>query len=233
MSKFIRNATITLTFALIATASVSFMQKDEAPSNFDVQAAATQTHRRVYVVLIDEGEQKWTGSQMFIHYWGGSSGTTWASCPEMIKVVSDYWQGIFYYDIPVDTTNFMVKAVTGDTSKVSDKSDNFAVSSLFIGSDYKAGYVSDWVNDAWQRTISYGDNLPSNSGQIAAVLNHIDSCSDSYAGGFNAWPQINDLFISPSTYEGTTVVTDNFGLNTTISDKIAYLSNRYTIDQNS
>jgi len=229
MSKFIRNATITLTFALIATASVSFLRKDEAPSNLDVEAApTTQVSRRVYVVL----EQNWGTGQMFIHYWGGDVGTTWASCPEMTKVVTDYHNGLFYYDIPSDVTSFLVKTVTGDTTKNSDQSNDISISSIFPTNDYKAAWINEWVADGTKRVVDSNDNLPSNSGQIAAVLNHIDSCSNSYAGGYNAWPQLNDLFISSSSYEGTTVVTDNFGPDTTITDKVAYISNRYTIDQN-
>ena len=41
---------------------------------------------------------------------------------------------------------------------------------------------------------------------------------------------LNDLFISPSTLVGSTVVTDNFGGDTTITNKTAWLQAKYSLD---
>ena len=194
----------------------------------EVEAATTQTDLRIYAYL----EGAWDNNgHMFIHYLGGTSGTNWNSCPEMTKVVSDYWQGLFYYDVPIDTTTFLVKDSTGNVSKSSNQSVDITIASLRDGSNYKVAAVKSWVSDGAKREVTIADNAPGNSGQIAAILNHINSCSASYSVGYNAWPQLNDLFISPSSLDGNTVVIDNFGPETTISAKTAYLQARYTDDQ--
>lgn len=198
----------------------------------DVEAVTAQTNQRIYVYL----EGAWDNNgHMFIHYWGGAEGTDWESCPEMTNVVSDYWQGLFYYDVPTDVTHFCVKDQSGNVSnsKASNQSSDIAVADLFVESDYKVATVEAWVEDTVKRVAGVADNAPMSSLQAAAVLNHIDSCSTSYAGGHNAWPQLNDLFISPSTLDGSTVVTDNFGPDTTIAAKTAYLQARYNADQSS
>lgn len=149
----------------------------------------------------------------------------------MTNVVSDYWQGLFYYDVPADVTSFLVKDSTGNVYKASNQSANIAISDLFLDGDYKVAAVKAWVIDGNKRVVGAADNAPMSSLQAAAVLNNIDSCSSSYAGGYNAWPQLNDLFISPSTLDGSTVVPDNFGDDTTIADKTAYLEAKYEYDQ--
>ncbi len=192
------------------------------------QAATVQTDRRIYVYL----EGAWDNpGHMFIHYWGGASGTNWDSCPEMTNVVSDYWQGLFYYDVPADVTSFLVKDSTGNVSKASNQSADIAISDLFLDGDYKVAAVKAWADDGNNRVVVAADNAPMSSLQAVAVLNNINSCSSSYASGYNSWPQLNDLFISSSTLDGSTVVTDNFGDATTIADKTAYLEAKYLADQ--
>lgn len=191
--------------------------------------ATTQTDRRIYVYLEGAWDIDGGSIKMFIHYWGGSGpGTTWTSCPEMTKVVSDYWQGLFYYDVPSDVTGFVVKNTTGNVSKLSNQSADILVSTLLDGTNHKIPAVKSRVNDGTKRVVANADTAPGNSGQIAAILNKINSCSDSFAGGYNAWPQLNDLFISPSSLTGSTVVVDDFGPDTTIANKVAYLEMQYT-----
>lgn len=192
------------------------------------QAATEQTNRRLYVYL----EGAWDNAgHMYIHYWGGATGTIWSSCPEMTNVVSDYWQGLFFYDVPVDVTDFLVKDSSGNVSKSSNQSANMSVADLLVEGDYKVATVKSWVSDGASRLTGVADNAPMSSLQAVAVLNNINSCSSSYASGYNSWPQLDDLFISPSTLEGSTVVPDNFGDSTTIAEKIAYLQAKYEYDQ--
>lgn len=191
------------------------------------EATTVQDSRRLYVYL--EGD--WTFADMFIHYWGGAEGTTYDTAAQMTKVVSDYWQGLYYFDIAMDVTGFLVRNASGAFTKNSDQSEDILVADLLVGTNYKAVAVKAWVADTAKRAVEIVDTAPGNSGQVAAILNHIDSCSTSYAGGYNAWPQLNDLFISPSTLDGTTVVTDNFGSDTTIAEKTAYLQTKYAADQ--
>jgi hypothetical protein len=192
------------------------------------QAATVQTDRRIYVYL----EGAWDNAgHMYIYYWGGAEGTTWLSCPEMTNVVSDYWQGLFYYDIPMDVTGFLVKDLTGDVIKLSNQSADILVADLFVETDYKVATVKGWVADENKRVVGTADNAPMSSLQAAAVLNNVNSCSSSYASGYNSWPQLNDLFISSSTLDGSTVVPDNFGGDTTIAEKTAFLQTKYEYDQ--
>ena len=173
---------------------------------------------------------------MYIHYWNSDGDLTlWADKPEMINAVSDYWQGLFFYDLPVSATGFMVVAFPGDTAE-KNKSENIVVTELEVSGNYKAVAIEAWVNDSVKRVATVEENLPANSGQVAAILNNIDSCSSSYASGYNAWPQLNDLFITPSTLAPSTldlntVVTDNFGGDTTIGNKTTWLENQYNLDQ--
>lgn len=187
-------------------------------------SAGVQTHRRVYAYL--EGD--WSSEEMYIHYWGGTSGTDWYNSPKMVRVVDDYWKGLWYYDVPVDVTTFLVKNKSGDVSKSSDQSVDISIADLFLANDYKVAAVKAWVNDGSKRLVGFANDAPGNSGQVAAILAQIDSCSDSYANGYNAWPQLNDLFVAPSTLDGSTTVNDAFGGATTISNKVAMLQSQYT-----
>lgn len=222
-----KKAWITITAAFALGAGILGATDLVKPQpNFEVGAAAVQTHRRVYVVL--EGD--WQGgveSDMYIHYWGGAVGTDWNNCPKMDKVVSDYSQGLFFYDVPIDTTTFMVKRYAGGVADW-EKTVDIPISSLFLGTDFKAAAIPYGTTP---RSAKFYDNLPSNSGQTAAVLAAINSCSTCYAGGCNAWPQLDDLFISCSTLDYNTTVYDRFGANTTIANKVAWLQTKYNIDQ--
>ena len=209
-----------VTSASLLTNSYHLFSKNEA--------ATVQQDRRIYVYL----EGAWDNAgHMYIHYWGGATGTTWESCPEMTNVVSDYWQGLFFYDVPVDVTDFLVKDSSGNVSKSSNQSANMSVADLLVEGDYKVATVKSWVSDGASRLTGVADNAPMSSLQAVAVLNNINSCSSSYASGYNSWPQLDDLFISPSTLEGSTVVPDNFGDSTTIAEKNAYLEAKYLADQ--
>ncbi len=209
-----------VTSASLLTNSYHLFSKNEA--------ATVQQDRRIYVYL----EGAWDNAgHMYIHYWGGATGTTWESCPEMTNVVSDYWQGLFFYDVPVDVTDFLVKDSSGNVSKSSNQSANMSVANLLVEGDYKVATVKSWVSDGASRLTGVADNAPMSSLQAVAVLNNINSCSSSYASGYNSWPQLDDLFISPSTLEGSTVVPDNFGDSTTIAEKTAYLEAKYLADQ--
>lgn len=217
---------------LIAAITISLFSVGLIANSFrllsDSKAATIQNDRRVYAYL----EGAWDNAgHMFIHYWGGASGTNWSSCPEMTNVVSDYWQGLFYYDVPADVTSFLVKDSTGNVSKASNQSANIAISDLFLDGDYKVAAVKAWAGDGNNRVVVAANNAPMSSLQAAAVLNNVNSCSSSYASGYNSWPQLNDLFISSSTLDGSTVVPDNFGGDTTIAEKTAFLQTKYEYDQ--
>jgi len=223
MSKFIRNVAFTLSVAVISFAAVSIWGPKIEPPGTEVQAApTTQTKRRIYAYL--EGD--WTDDKMFIHYTGGTNASTWTSCPEMTQVVDDYYTGLFYYDIDIDHTTVVFKKLTGDLAKLSDQSVDVAVSDLFPTGNYKVAAVKAWVADDTKRAVTAEDTAPANSGQIAAILNHINSCSADYATGFNAWPQLYDLFIQPRYLEISSTAVP--GESVTVSEKLETLKT-YTL----
>jgi hypothetical protein len=206
------------TISMIAGLALSVGTPKRTPG-IDIDAATPQTHRRIYAFTKDDWAQS---GNVFIHYWGGKVGTTWASCPQMTMVLNDYHRGMYYYDVPIDVTHFSIKNATGNATI---QSDNISIASVFPPGDFK-------IAQSWGPGSHYPeDNAPMSSAQLAAVLNHIDSCSSCYAGGYNAWPQLNNLFVQPSTYETSEIVTDNFGPSTTIGDKIAWLEASYNADQ--
>jgi hypothetical protein len=185
----------------------------------ETEAQTPQTHRRVYVYTKDDWAQ---AGDVFIHYWGGAEGTDWEASPQMEMVLNDYYRGMYYYDIPIDVTTFLVK---DDPGTPTIQSSNILISDVFPVDDFK-------IPSTWEDGTHWAENdAGMGSEQLAAVLNHIDSCSPSYAGGYNAWPQLNNLFVQPSTYEPSEIVTDNFGDSTTIGDKIDYISRWHSLDQ--
>lgn len=98
--------------------------------------------------------------------------------------------------------------------------------------NYECQATRDLVKNMAKYWLSFGlDGFRLDAVKHIYMKDDIDSCSSSYAGGYNAWPQLNDLFISPSTLDGSTVVPDNFGDDTTIADKTAYLEAKYEYDQ--
>jgi len=231
----------TLTFKKITTALVSILMvggfmvsvgTQNDVSNLNLDAATTQTHMRIYAFL----RGGWDTGKMYITYENTAIDPIgYTSAVEMTKVVSDYHQGLFYYDVPIGFDNddqFRLRNNTGAwTGKDSNQSAYIYFKDLLVTGNYYGVSVGAWVADNTPRVVIMENTIPGSSAQIAAVLNHINSCSTSYAGGYNAWPQLYDLFIAPSSLVGSTVVTDNFGPDTTITGKTDYLQTRYNLDQ--
>jgi hypothetical protein len=203
------------------------LSANQNTSQFEPQAAADD--KRIYVYL----EGAWDGGdQMFIVYWGGSTSNTFNTASAMTQVINNYWQGMFYYDVPVDTTNFLVKdRADGNGGKFSNQSVDISMSSIFLTgpTNYKAVAISAWIgSDETKRNATAVDNLGLSNSDVVALLNKIDTCSTSTANGFNAYPQIDDLFFTTNTFTGSTTVEDDFGDSTTITNKKNRLSENYS-----
>lgn len=213
-----------------------------------VEAQTTQTHRRVYVYLMGG----WDVDQMFIHFWTDSGDVfAWTESPEMTQVVNDYYTGLYFYDLPVAAIGFLVKEDSNGSEKTSDESEDILISELFVESNYKVAAVGAWANDGVKRTVTYNDYLPltdgtNDPGKVAAILSQIDSCSSNYASGYNAYPQLFDLFTNSAaqdvkdTFSTQTLFESGIGATglarpgsegqATIEEKMNYLSSRYAID---
>jgi hypothetical protein len=204
------------------------LSANQNTSQFEPQATS-DTNKRVYVYL----EGAWDGGDvMYIHYFGGSSSTTFDAAVQMTQVINNYYQGMFYYDVPSDTTAFIVKdRANGNGFKFSNQSVDVSMSSIFLTGpiNYKAVAISAWLgSDGTKRSATFIDNLGASSSDIALILNKIDTCSASTANGFNAYPQIDDLFFTTNNPTGSTIVDDDFGDATTIINKKNRLSENYS-----
>ncbi len=146
----------------------------------------------------------------------------------MTKVLDDYFQGLYYYDVPVSHTHIKIHELV-DSTKASDSSEEALIAHTYAGNNYKAIKVNPWVNDNEPRKIYYWDTVPCNSGQLAAILSHIESCESSYSSGYNAYPQLMDLFVDPSTFDGNTQVNDK-EVPTTITNKLNMLEKMYNTE---
>lgn len=211
-----------LVFGTFVGITRSNMNKLEVPKIS--KALTMQTHRRVYAYL--EGD--WTLDQMYIYYWGGSSvgAPTFENPRLMTQVLDNYYEGLFYYDVPVDHTHCLFRKSSGAQDGNHNQSQDALIAHTYVGNNYKAIKVGPWTADGTKRTITYVDTVPINGNELAQVLSHIQSCSSSYASGYNAWPQLNDLFVTPSTFTGNETVNDNVP-PTTINNKVAMLEQEY------
>lgn len=208
----------------ILTVGVGATLSSLTPSS-EVEAAPAQTNRRLYVYTKDG----WYQDTPYIYYWGGGvASPDFNAAPAMTEVVNDWWNGLFYFDLPVAATNYLLKnAAYGDGTV---KTDDLNVADAFPPNDYNI--VETWGGGGSVYLQPSLSNM--NAGQFAAILSKIDSCSYSYASGVNAYPQINDLFYTyaTKTYHDTTYVPDqknlaNDSINVTITDKYNFISARY------
>jgi hypothetical protein len=201
-------------------AVTSMLNKNQELS---VNAGSTPTNYRIY--LINECDD-WSSSAIYAHYWGGSSSSTWGSDPAMTKVVSDWSHGIWYYDIPFDTTGILFKTGAGNIPVLNETVD------LLLSSYSSQTYVFYVKNDAdpssgkrwWDKMTTAGCN----NGQLAAILGKLQVCEADYSFGYYAWPQVNKLFVRPSTYDGTYSFTNINGSVTTLADTVSTLSSLYS-----
>jgi hypothetical protein len=203
-----------------------FLSANQNTSQFEPQATS-DTNKRVYVYL----EGAWdAGDQMFIYYFGGSSPNTFETATAMTQVINNYWVGMFYFDVPGDTTTFIVRDRSGGYGGEKNQSVDIAMSSIFLTgpNNYKAVAIGAWVSDGSKRTATFVDNLGLSNSDVVLLLNKINTCSSNTSNGFNAYPQIDDLFFTTNTFDGSTVVDDDFGDATTITNKKNRLSENYS-----
>lgn len=221
-------------FSLLGALIFGFASSISPTKSLKVGAAAPQTHRRVYAYITgDWDNREGNDNRMFIHYWGGSSGTDWNSKQQMTRVLNDYWRGLFYYDVPSDVTDVLFAAFTGDVGKNSNQSVNVAISSLFPSGEFRAAEVGSWVKDEDKRTVSFKTGIGMSTSQFGVMLGHVDTCSPNHAYGFNSYPQIDALITSKSTLNRDAKVTNGPKESNapTIGAKLDYMQSLYNEDQ--
>jgi hypothetical protein len=216
----------TLTTFMVGGVLISLNSRtDKSEFNLD----ATATDHRLYVVI----KNAWFNNTNMYIWHDGTGGPAFDNAPEMTRILDDYYEDLYFYDVPVSATKFIVKRISGAIN-----SSNFWQQTVDITIRYETPtvyYVKDNTGDNTKSQYDYWNTAAMNSGQLAAVLSRIDTCSPSYSSGFNAWPQLNTLFVSPSTYTGSTIVNDQLNYpsdpqreSTTITNKINRLTENYT-----
>ena len=175
-------------FLLFGTYLTSF----NIDNRFNIDALGDNMRRIYAYPEFAMNKDGWGDDSLYIHYWGGSSSSTYAVAPEMILAVSDYYLGLVYYDIPADSTNFMISSyqnTSNDWEKTVDVTLN--VDNKFFGFKIINEYVSGKVN-------VYQENIGMSAEEFTGILAKIDSCGLGYASGYNSYEYIIRTFIQKS-----------------------------------
>ncbi len=174
------------------------LSANQNTSQFEADAIGDNM-RRIYVYPENAlNKDSWDDYVLNIHYWGGSSSSTYATAPAMILAVGDYYLGLLYYDIPADSTNFMIASFQG-TANNWQKSVDVALNdgNKFFGfkliNDYEGGKVK-----------VFQENITMSSGQFTGILSKINSCGSGYASGYNSYEYLIRTFVKKA--DGTNIM---------------------------
>lgn len=214
-------------FSLIGLFLVGLVFSVKGPS-IEVKASE-QTHKRLYVVLNWEvgGNPNWNNGDMYIHYWGEGFGTTWnENEPKMTRILDDHHKGLYFFDLPVNTDFFILKNKRGDTD-FWNRTGDISVSQFFDPSGYRAAHITKVMDGDYRKVDATTENVDVN--KLAEILSYFESCSPSYTVGYNAWPQLRDVFVTPSgNFDNSVNLIEKISENTTtVGNKIAMLTREY------
>ncbi len=180
---------------LLVGGGLGLMSAKEAPML--ETKAETMEVTRVFAYL--KGGWDSDGSMYAYVYASGVEGENYnAAWPgvKMTRVLEDYWQGLYYYDIPADLDYTHVVFSSGQQDwKNSNKARDIALTE-FVGSEgyYVAAGIEAWVADDTPREVTFG-GVGISVYQAAATFSaaHVDVCND-----YALYPVYRDLFITPS-----------------------------------
>ena len=210
--------------SLMAVGAVAFATKGSAlkyAANAEVVDFSTKdTTRRVYFVNNDNW---WTSDTLYVHAYGGSiAGDIWSGAAT--KMYDSYNYGLYFADISgVGVGSAITVQIKNDSGSTDDY---YTVGVALPALSAKSSDVL-WLNSGLtdgHRNASKG-TAGGTSGQVASFLNFVVTCSDSYANGYNAYPQLYANFIQPSQGE-----LDAYGNGTYVEDKDAE-DHAYTVNQ--
>lgn len=199
----------------------------------NLKAVTPQTERRVWVVnnTGNGGEwYKWDDVQLVNVSHSNAEITA-------VKVVSDYYKGLFYFDVPSDTTTIILR---GKENK-SDGHNSFGWSDdgwqtvdytlpTLNANSSDVIYVNG-ISSNVKRTPSKG-SAPMSKAQLAWLMCYYDSCNPSYTYGYNAWKQLKYDFYDPSDIDkDNTYVTEDINErnHVTLAEKAAFMASRCEI----
>lgn len=211
-----------------ASVAISSAQKNNI---VEAEAIGDNDTIRIYAIMKDDWAYS-SAKNMYIHV--NAPGWEYNDSPQMNMILNDYYEGLFYYDVPSDFNVIVLKGVSGSTrydyqTVDINKSDVYSPNNDFNLGVYKVIYLEGTYSYGGKRNVSFG-YAPCSSAQAAEILKHeyIDSCSTSRANGYNAYPQLKKLFFDCSTWDDNTIVdNENEIYQTTLGELKAALATRY------
>lgn len=233
---------------LSTAVTMGVINQTQQPNLYETRAGAenvvvdfaTATITRRFYFVINGYNSSWdTSSQeIYIHLWNGGVGTldneVWSA--KASKMYNDYGndkQGLWYIDVTAKGVGNTLYAQL----KRQGGSDAWSYSSgVQLPSLADKTHDVIWLNNEAQdgnRKATVG-TAGGKSGEVASFVNFVTTCSDSYANGYNAYPQLNANFFIPSAGEisaygdGTYVEDkDDEQHNYTLTHKINELEKQY------
>lgn len=131
--------------SLIGIGSQVVSSKETEP----VQAATTETSR-LWAKIVNKDQWDADGAATYIHYWGGSSSTSWFGVP----INWDSTNDLVYYDVPSNTTGVNFVRVNDTRDGVWDQTVDLVATGHFDNWYFNlTGYGGgEWKNDITIKT---------------------------------------------------------------------------------
>lgn len=160
-------------------------------------AEAVTPMRRIWVV---NQHDKWSGTTQgdngvtYGNFEGYSWCTTTSEEAQVFKPIichGEYFKGSFFFDIPAHFDRLIFRW-NGWTQQTAD------LELPELGSQADVWYLHNdsWDNGKLRCTMG---TMPMGTGQLQYLMGLYDTCSDSLANGYMAYPQIMANFVTPST----------------------------------
>ena len=187
--------------ALLAVGAVGTVAANTKGNQFNTlfSAQATQVEvdfttanitRRIY--FVDAKDGWWQGKTLEVHVWGGSvTGDLYADAS---IIYGTYWSGLYYADVTGVGVGTAIK-VQAHVKGYGDAQWWSADQTLPSLADKVTDVL--WLNDGTDGNGKRNSEIkaaPVGAAEGKCVLDHISTCTDDYASGFNAYPQLNANF---------------------------------------
>jgi hypothetical protein len=138
-------------------------------------------------------------------------GGVWSSRVKMTIAVQDYFLGLLFADVAISSTKiqFFSNEISNNTFEQTEEID-LNEGNRFLG--FKI--LNDFSGTGGRVKVSQ-QKLSMSAAEFSGVLYHIDSCSSSFSGGYNAYEQLIKLFvIDGETSIATAIVRRNYSTTT-------------------
>jgi len=132
----------------ILTVGVGATLSSFSPSR-EAEAATTETSR-LWAKIVNKDQWDADGAATYIHYWGGSSSTSWFGVP----INWDSTNDLVYFDVPSDTTGVIFVRVNKDRNGVWNQTADLEATGHFNNWYFNlTGYGGgEWKNDITIKT---------------------------------------------------------------------------------